>query len=132
VWVAPPEVQLRFVVLTTEEDGGVSVGGNWLFACDREKRGYRLPLPNLFDDARICTGAFAGEQSTALGCVTASLEQFNRSKWNADLLRTAEQARKFFRFAPEQQGFLTLPIQSDDWTRLCDKVATALFERVVL
>ena len=31
----------------------VRVCGNWLFACDRDDRGYRLPLPNLHDDCLI-------------------------------------------------------------------------------
>jgi hypothetical protein len=109
----------------------VKVDGNWLFACDQEQRGYRLPLPNLHDDCRICTGAFDGDQATALECVQASLAQFHRSKWNADLLRAGETAQKFFRFQPTADTFTTLPIQGE-WTQHCEKVATALYERVVL
>jgi hypothetical protein len=110
----------------------VSVEGNWLFACDVDKRGYRLPLPNLHDDCRICTGAFDGDQETAFDCVKASLEQFNKSKWNADLMRTSEQSKQFFRFKPTRDGFETLPIQSDNWTMLCEKVGSALIERVIV
>lgn len=132
VWQAPAPVRLVFAIATKVEDEFVSVDGNWLFACDANKRGYRLPLPNLHDDCRICTGAFAGQQETALACVKASLEQFNQSKWNADLMRTIEQSQKFFRFKPTNETFETLPIQSEDWTWLCDKVSTALMERIVL
>jgi len=63
--------------------------------------------------------------------VQASLEQFNRSKWNADLMRTIEQSQKFFRFQPTKDSFETLPIQGE-WTALCNKVSTALWERVVV
>ena len=101
-----------------------SVEGNWLFACDADKRGYRLPLPNLHDDCRICTGAF-DDLGNGRRCVTASLEQFRKSKWNADLMRTSEQSQKFFRFQPTKETFETLPIQADDWTTLCDKVGHA-------
>jgi hypothetical protein len=132
VWKVPTEVKVVFAVLTKQEDGIVSVEGNWLFACDVDKRGYRLPLPNLHDDCRICTGAFDGDQETAFDCVKASLEQFNKSKWNADLMRTSEQSKQFFRFKPTRDGFETLPIQSDNWTMLCEKVGSALIERVIV
>src|ERR1019366_5604427 len=86
VWQVPAGVNIVFAVLTKQEDDIVSVEGNWLFASDQDNRGYRLPLPNLHDDCRICTGQFEGDQENALECVKASLEQFNRSKWNADLM----------------------------------------------
>lgn len=131
VWKVPMNVKVVFCVLTKAEDGFVSVEGNWLFACDSEKRGYRLPLPNLHDDCRICTGQFEGDQETAFECVKASLEQFAVSKWNSDLMRTIEQSQKFFRFLPTKDAFEPLPIQGE-WTSLCSKVSTALFERVVV
>lgn len=131
VWKVPANVKVIFAVQTKTEDDFVSVQGNWLFACDQDKRGYRLPLPNLHDDCRICTGGFDGDQETALECVKKSLDQFAVSKWNSDLMRTIEQSQKFFRFQPTKETFETLPIQGD-WTTLCDKVSTALFERVVL
>jgi len=131
VWKVPAGVKVVFVVNTKQEDDFVSVEGNWLFACDADKRGYRLPLPNLHDDCRICTGQFEGDQENAFECVKASLEQFGKSKWNADLMRTSEQSQKFFRFQPTKETFETLPIQGE-WTALCNKVSTALYERVVV
>ena len=131
VWSVPSGVKVVFAVLTKQEDDIVSVEGNWLFACDKDNRGYRLPLPNLHDDCRICTGQFEGDQENAFECVKASLEQFGKSKWNADLMRTIEQSQKFFRFQPTKDSFETLPIQGD-WTGLCNKISTALWERVVV
>ncbi len=131
IWKVPVNVKVIFAVLTKESDGFVSVEGNWLFACDQDKRGFRLPLPNLHDDCRICTGQFEGDQETALECVKASLDQFAVSKWNSDLMRTIEQSQKFFRFLPTKDTFEPLPIQGE-WTSLCNKVSTALFERVVV
>jgi len=132
VWKVPAGIKVVFVVCTKQEDELVSVDGNWLFASDGDKRGYRLPLPNLHDECRICTGAFEGDQETAFECVRASLEQFGKSKWNSDLMRTSEQSQKFFRFKPTKETFETLPIQADNWTVLCDKVGSALMERVVV
>ncbi len=132
VWQAPSEVRLAFVVRTEFADDCQRISGNWLFACDRESRGYRLPLPNLHDDCLICTGNFQDRHDSGAECVTASLEQFRKSKWNADLMRTVERSQKFFRFQPTNETFTTLPIEAADWTTLCDKVSTDIMERVVL
>ena len=132
VWHAPKEVRLVFAVRTAFSDGCARIEGNWLFACDKDNRGYRLPLPNLHDDCLICTGNFDDRYDSGGECLTASLEQFRKSKWNADLMRTVEQSQKFFRFQPTNETFETLPIQADDWTTLCDKVSTAIMERVIL
>lgn len=132
VWQAPPEVRLVFVVRTESTEGGVAVAGNWLFAFNQNNNGYRLPLPNLHDDCLICTGAFADNYATAQECVSASLEQFNQSKWNSDLMRTVAQSQRFFRFRPTNELVHTLPIEASDWTTLCDKVATTFMrERVI-
>jgi hypothetical protein len=74
--------------------------------------------------------SYTSEQLTSR-FVAASLDQFSRSKWNADLMRTIEQSQKFFRFQPARDSFATLPIQGE-WTSLCDKVSTALWERVIV
>ena len=132
VWTAPPEVRLVFVVRTTVEEDCVMVGGNWLFAYSKDHNGYRLPLPNLHDECTICTGQFEDSYDTAQNAVAASLEQFNRSKWNADLMRTVAQSQQFFRFRPTNETFETLPITATDWTTLCDKVSTAIMDRVIL
>jgi hypothetical protein len=132
VWRAPKEVRLVFAVRTEFANDCIKIDGNWLFACDKDNRGYRLPLPNLHDDCLICTGNFDDRYDSGGECLTASLEQFRKSKWNADLMRTVEQSQKFFRFQPTNETFETLPIQADDWTTLCDKVSTAIMERVIL
>jgi hypothetical protein len=131
VWQAPAEVRLVFAVRTARSDESVEVDGNWLFAF-KDDHGYRLPLPNLNDDCSLCTGQFVNSHPTAQECVIASLQQFNQSKWNADLMRTVAQSQKFFRFKPTNETFATLPIDAADWTTLCDKVATAILDRVIL
>ena len=132
VWHAPKEVRLAFVIRTEAEGDRVRVCGNWLFACDGDNRGYRLPLPNLHDDCLICTGNFAEHHPTGHDCVVASLEQFRKSKWNADLMRTIEKSQQFFRFQPTNETFEALPIAVTDWTNLCDKVSTHIMGRVIL
>lgn len=131
VWHAPESVLLAFVVRTEYADDSHRIAGNWLFACDADHRGYRLPLPNLHDDCLICTGNFINQYDTGGEAVSASLEQFRKSKWNADLMRTVERSQKFFRFQPTNETFTTLPIEGE-WTALCDKVGSDIMERVVL
>jgi len=132
VWRAPQEVRLAFAVRTEFVGDCVKIKGNWLFACDKNNQGYRLPLPNLHDDCLICTGNFEDLYDSCGEALVASLEQFRKSKWNADLMRTIEQSQKFFRFKPTDETFETLPIQATDWTALCDKISTAVMERVIL
>ena len=132
VWQAPKEVRLAFVVRTELVEDCVTVGGNWLFAFNKENNGFRLPLPNLHDDCVICTGEFEDSYNTAQEAVVASLEQFNKSKWNSDLMTTVAQSQKFFRFRPTNETFETLPIEAADWTALCHKVSTAIMDRVIL
>jgi len=132
VWHAPSEVRLVFVVRTEIADDCARVAGNWLLALAPDRRAYRMPLPNLHDDCLICTGGFQDRHDSCSGCVTASLEQFRKSRWNADLMRTVERSQKFFRFQPANETFATLPIEAADWTALCDKVSTTITERVIL
>jgi hypothetical protein len=132
VWSAPKEVRLVFAVRSKLEEDYIKVDGNWLFAFNQDHNGYRLPLPNLHDECTLCTGRFEDSHDTALAAITASLEQFNQSKWNADLMRTVAQSQQFFRFRPTNETFETLPIAAADWTTLCDKVSTAILDRVIL
>lgn len=132
VWHAPKEIRLAFVIRSKFENECVRIAGNWLFACDQDQRGYRLPLPNLHDDCLICTGNFDDRYASGAECVAASLEQFRKSKWNSDLMRTVERSQQFFRFQPTNESFTTLSIAVADWTTLCDKVSTPIMERVIL
>ena len=132
VWQVPKEIRLVFMVRTLAADDQVQVDGNWLFAFNQEGNGYRLPLPNLHDDCSVCTGEFEDNYATAHDCIIASLNQFNQSKWNADLMRTVAQSQKFFRFKPTNETFETLPVEAPNWTSLCDKVSTAIMDRVIL
>jgi hypothetical protein len=132
VWRAPAEVRLVFVVRTEMMGDCVAINGNWLFALNQDHNGYRLPLPNLHDECTICTGEFESGYDTAQAALIASLKQFDQSKWNSDLMRTVAQSQKFFRFQPTNETFTTLPIEAKEWTSLCDKVSSAILDRVIL
>lgn len=132
VWHAPADVRLVFVVRTEMVEDRVCINGNWLFALNHDHNGYRLPLPNLHDECTLCTGEFETSYATAQAALIASLKQFDQSKWNSDLMRTVAQSQKFFRFQPTNETFTTLPIEAKEWTSLCDKVSSAILDRVIL
>lgn len=132
VWQAPKDMRLAFVVRTETDEGEVVIADNYLFACDTRNRAYRLPLPNLFDDCKVCTGEFERTHPSGAAAMAASVEQFRKSQWNADLMRTVERSQQCFRFQPTNDTFTTLPVAVPDWTTLCDKVSTAVSERIVL
>ncbi len=132
VWHAPKEMRLVFAVQTACCHDSIKIDGNWLFACDMDNRGYRLPLPNLYDDCRICTGNFQEHYESHHKALVASLEQFRKSQWNSDLMQNLELSQRFFRFRPTNESFETLPIQAENWTTLCKKVSTSVLERIIL
>jgi hypothetical protein len=131
-WTAPEQVRLVLAIKSQMLEDYHTVAGNWLFAFKDGGNAYRLPLPNLFDDCAVCTGDFETSYDSAEECVRASLTQFEKSKWNADLMQTVEQSQKFFRFRPTNETFETLPIDAEDWTTLCKKVSTAIMDRVII
>lgn len=133
VWSCPPEIRLLFVTQTAPDaPSTVAVIMNWLIAYHMDGNGYRLPLPNIHDDCHVCMGEFKTCYPTAGGAVIASLEQFRKSEWNSDLMRTTEQSQRFFRFKPSNEGFATLAIDAPDWTTLCNKVSVPIMERIIL
>jgi hypothetical protein len=105
----------------------------WLFAFNTCKNVYQLPMANLFNHLAICAGKYDAVGRTHLECIKKALTQFESSPWNSDLYHNnmEEGTANFFRFRPEKDGFTTLPINSDNWTKLCQKRSTQFTEYVV-
>lgn len=131
-WKVPEEVRLVFVTETKFQGPKTVVQANWLFAFNDVGNAYRLPLPNLYDDCKLCMGTFTTAHNSAQECLVASLEQFRKSEWNSDLMPSIEDAQRFFRFKPTNETFDTLSIDAEIWTDLCEKVSTSLVERVIV
>lgn len=95
----------------------------WLVAFDPSKRAYRLPLPNVHNDCRMCLGDFSASNVTVSECVAAVLAQFESSPWNADLWGdNRAKTAALFSFKPTNSGFDQIPPDSH-WDEFCDKVA---------
>lgn len=103
----------------------------WLFAADNNNRHFKLPLPNIYDDCRVCEGDWQRYASSAQESVTRALAQFEKSEWNADLWRDPAASQKMFRFMPKKEGFDQMPPQASDWTQLCVKVSLEISKYAV-
>lgn len=98
----------------------------YLIAFDVEKRAWRLPLPNLFNDCALCMGSFNGRGATVKEAFDLALTQFNNSDWNSDLIEERQKkASQFFRFKPSEGSVECVPF-AGDWTTMCEKVATSV------
>lgn len=111
VWSPPPWMKLWFITIDPREAGTDPTCH--LVATSVRKPGiFRLPLPNTYNDGKICPGA---DQAGAMRMIrdrsnyvrTAlhfeSLAMFMNTQWNADLSPTHEQSDILFRFNLEGQ-----------------------------
>lgn len=137
-WTPPtsPPCQLVLLVNVRTTPDYCSAGMVWLFALDDRKGAWRLPLPNLFADARVCTGW--NERDVPHGLTVADtvnlvVNSVTQSHWNADLWETHMRQKTFgmFRFKPEADKFIVQP-PTKPWTELCDKVGVQQIQMVVL
>ena len=101
----------------------------WFFAFDNERRCYRLPLPNIYEDCHICTGQFTGVGATLQELAERTMTQFATSNWSKDLLGKLEDTQRLFRWKPNGEGFQVL-MPELDWTELCQKVSVQPSEYV--
>ncbi len=97
----------------------------WLIAYDKEKRAYKLPISNVYDDCAICMGKFEGTAPTASEAFGMALKQFNASDWNADLAGGTGNSDSLFRFKTKKDETETLA-PSEHWTKLCTVISTPM------
>lgn len=131
VWLPPEGMRIAMLVLVRSVGDSAGIINQWLFAFGADERAYRLPLGNLYDDARLCNGEIPATHPTIQAAVYCELEQLAKGQWNGDLDRTAEQAKSLFRFKPLNDKFEQLPPLAG-WETLCEKISTATLDFVVL
>lgn len=130
-WVPFEGMFLSFLCLIQRVDFRWQANRAWLFAHDEQRRFFKLPLPNVFEDCRICEGDWNRNCTNAQEGVSKALEQFANSHWNADLWKTREQTQNMFRFQPRKDTFQQLNYVGDHWTNLCAKVGVDVAKYVV-
>lgn len=129
--LATPRIIL--MVKIKQDGGDYYAEQQWLFAFDARNNVYQLPTANLYDHLALCTGKFDSYRVTQLEVIQAAIAQFETSPWNDHLYHDGREAQtaSFFRFKPTKDGFETLPINHNDWTKLCQKRSVAFTEYVV-
>lgn len=127
-WIPPEDCHLKYLAMIQDSN----VQCEWLMALDNKGLAWRLPLPNVYEDCRVCTGEYPRFCETDQHGVNSSLRQFRASNWNQDLWSGQEErSQKMFRFLPnKKEGFEQL--QPDgNWTKLCVKVGIPQLQYLV-
>ena len=125
VWKPPGSMQLFFVGARFEKPPAET--GFYIIAKHTNRLTYLLPLPNVYDDGKICLPDELGtEDSQPLSvALDTALKSFQTSQWNIDLHHALNDAdRKLFRFDPDGKQ---LPTQGD-WPQLCEVVNNAAYQ----
>jgi hypothetical protein len=120
-----------FAIIYRPDYGDVVLENTWLFCRDNSSYWYRLPLGNLYDDCRVCTGVDRYAAPTVRQAVVKCLDQIERSTWNADLWKTVAETQRLFRFSSNNETFKQLAPEGT-WQTLCRKVSVAVTSKLVL
>lgn len=100
-----------------------------LVSASEDGRLWRMPLPNVHTDCRVCTGKYESVSRTATGALIKALSQFKNSSWNSDLLASPAKTKSFFRFKPVEDRFDTIVTESEPM-KLCECVSAPELENI--
>lgn len=128
-WKPPASARLWFITHATMRS---SVTCYLVFTRSDKPGIWKLPLPNTYDDGKLCMGdafeeALHGLRSapndTELGLHAAALEHFRNTAWNGDLWRNRDATDALFRFNFEGKQ---LPVP-DRWADWCSGVSSTIY-----
>jgi len=129
-WQVPVDMSVKLGVCINTARDQLTFGHQYLCAYDPLTwAAYKLPLGNLYGDARLCHGQSSGNfvfnnlADMALGVA----ELFKTSAWNADLISVeeCEKCKKVFRWKPTNDSFEQLP-SLQDWKANSTKIASRI------
>lgn len=123
VWSPPPNMNIRLMV--SFHDGGMSSAH--LIAVDPEGEHWRLPLPNMYEDGKLCHNQRPGGE-TIIESLNNFLSSFAASRWNTDLYQDTRKIpmESMFRWRADEKGFQQQPMvvpEGKAWTALCEKIS---------
>ncbi len=95
----------------------------WLFAVGPKKGIYRLPLANVYADCSLCLGQYENFGPTHREGIEKTIDQFQKSKWNADLWEAPDLTQRCFRWKVLDKGFEVME-PDGKWTELSQKIST--------
>ncbi len=119
VWDVPADMDLRFACQCAQVGTHWSMGECFLFARKTGTPGFvKLPLPNTFDDGRLCMGdAVRGtiHGHTVQECFQKALQSFHDTVWNTDIHNNPTRCVALFRWTKERQCV----VAPQNWRDLC-------------
>ena len=133
MWETPKDMRLLWLINITRSGDAFMVGNQFLLAQSPSGSLHKLPISNLYDDCRICTGNFNSVADSNLQCLRQSFLQLLKSQWQGDLYEHQpdsykERTDRMFRFKPsEKEGFEQQPPEfqlGKSWQNYCDVVST--------
>jgi hypothetical protein len=130
-WTPPAGVGLYYVWADNQVPYFIAIAPR-LLDPKSSMAAFRLPLPNIYGDGRVCMGReWSYRSQTGLGeagsePLARAVNRFWSSGWNADLLDSISSSHAMFRFTPEgaQQ-----PVP-DNWRSHCSIISHAAFNWV--
>lgn len=124
-WIVPANMRLMLMVMATQGDYGVIA--QYFIAVDNSGRFYILPMGNIYEDGKLCSGKYVESRSSCFDALQDAWLQFNSSRWQGDLSETVEVAKTqaLFSFKVDNSKFTQLfPTDgSQDWTKFAVKIA---------
>lgn len=131
-WDRPGTMALAFVCRISHDKNNCSTTGDgcYLLAFNGSGNCFLPPLPNLYEDGKLCLGAFNGVGGSLMVATQRAYAQLGNSRWNTDLLGDRhEKAEALFslNITKDSEGkdvFTTRAVT--DWEDHCAKCETAV------
>lgn len=131
-WVPPSDCQLFFAIKAKPYERKWKLHEGYFFTKSLIAGGFfKLPLPNLFEDGRICLGNSLGSVSlndTLEGLLKGVLNHFTESPWGTDMTPDMGLTKRLFRFNPST---LINVAPEGEWHAACRRVNRLELETLV-
>lgn len=131
-WVLPDSMKLSMVLLVSGTYANIQ--NHYLVAESGKQDGvlYRLPLPNLYENAALCSGKYQLTYNDYLSAARAAVNQFNNSAWNTDLYGRGKYDQtgpaQLFKFKPKGETEMEQINDLDDWRKVSTSFSDATLE----
>jgi len=121
VWSPPENCTLVYAVQAMQRPGYYQSSNNYLYAYSATGI-YTLPIGNLYDDCKVCTGDYDSRGGTLQETVQKSMDQFVNSKWNTHLVKDLDNCYRTFRWEAKADSFSQMK-PDGNWKSLATKVS---------
>jgi len=133
-WPPLQRMGLLFVaIVSPESSAGFRSQHCYLAATSMKSKGFfRIPIPNIHEDARVCMGNAVSSGPSIIDTFSNAAENFQKSQWNMDLMHIhgEQTVAKYFSFNIKTQR--PKVDEKSDWEKDFPKVSNAIFNRIIL